>query len=179
MTTSESYFGRSWTISSLLALKEAWQGDEMRFLQYNDAVDTTAGILRSNNTGTDRVWSHVTRCFRVVLVACHRLSGGIVDATIDVFNTITKELLPTPQKSHYTFNLRDLAKVFQGTQLQTCAGITFNILCSVQKPHCVATTLAKADVLWSFRQISLGCHVETVILHHSLQQAGGGKILVA
>lgn len=44
----------------------------------------------------------------------HRLSSGVVDATIDVFNTITRELLPTPQKSHYTFNLRDMAKVFQG-----------------------------------------------------------------
>lgn len=43
-----------------------------------------------------------------------RLSSGIVDATIEVFNTITRELLPTPQKSHYTFNLRDMAKVFQG-----------------------------------------------------------------
>lgn len=38
----------------------------------------------------------------------------MVDATIEVFNTITRELLPTPQKSHYTFNLRDIAKVFQG-----------------------------------------------------------------
>ncbi len=37
-----------------------------------------------------------------------------MDATIEVFNTITRELLPTPQKSHYTFNLRDMAKVFQG-----------------------------------------------------------------
>ena len=38
----------------------------------------------------------------------------IVEATIDVYNTIARELLPTPAKSHYTFNLRDLAKVFQG-----------------------------------------------------------------
>ncbi|CAN0036036.1 unnamed protein product, partial [Sphacelaria rigidula] len=43
-----------------------------------------------------------------------RLSASIVEATIAVFNTITRELLPTPQKSHYTFNLRDMAKVFQG-----------------------------------------------------------------
>ena len=46
----------------------------------------------------------------------NRLGSGLVDATIDVFNTITRDLLPTPQKSHYTFNLRDLAKVFQGIQ---------------------------------------------------------------
>ena len=34
--------------------------------------------------------------------------------SIDVYNTIVVSLLPTPAKSHYTFNLRDLSKVFQG-----------------------------------------------------------------
>jgi dynein heavy chain len=38
----------------------------------------------------------------------------IVQSTISVYGTVCNQLLPTPAKSHYTFNLRDLAKVFQG-----------------------------------------------------------------
>jgi len=37
-----------------------------------------------------------------------------IHATIDLYNQITKNLLPIPAKFHYTFNLRDIAKVFQG-----------------------------------------------------------------
>ncbi|KAG6458751.1 hypothetical protein O3G_MSEX011030 [Manduca sexta] len=35
-------------------------------------------------------------------------------ASIEIFMALVEELLPTPAKSHYTFNLRDLSKVFQG-----------------------------------------------------------------
>jgi hypothetical protein len=42
------------------------------------------------------------------------LCAQIVDTCISVYNTVQTQLLPTPAKSHYTFNLRDLSKVFQG-----------------------------------------------------------------
>ncbi|KAJ9459042.1 Dynein-1-beta heavy chain [Diplonema papillatum] len=43
----------------------------------------------------------------------------LVQASVDVYNTICEKLLPTPEKSHYTFNLRDISKVFQGICLAT------------------------------------------------------------
>ncbi|KAK2862487.1 hypothetical protein Q5P01_002020 [Channa striata] len=46
--------------------------------------------------------------------AIQPLNESLVDAAIRVYSTITSQLLPTPAKSHYTFNLRDLSKVFQG-----------------------------------------------------------------
>jgi dynein heavy chain len=39
---------------------------------------------------------------------------SIVNCTIKVYSQISQDLRPTPTKSHYTFNLRDVAKVFQG-----------------------------------------------------------------
>ena len=38
---------------------------------------------------------------------------AIVAATVRVYNEIRAELLPTPSRSHYTFNLRDVARVVQ------------------------------------------------------------------
>ena len=36
----------------------------------------------------------------------------LVDTVLHTYNTVRRELLPTPRKSHYTFNLRDISKVF-------------------------------------------------------------------
>ncbi|CAM9175434.1 unnamed protein product [Chrysoparadoxa australica] len=50
--------------------------------------------------------------------------GSMVGATVEIYNTIAEHLLPTPTKSHYTFNLRDLAKVFQGVLQGSASLIT-------------------------------------------------------
>ncbi|EKX36467.1 hypothetical protein GUITHDRAFT_97557 [Guillardia theta CCMP2712] len=42
------------------------------------------------------------------------LGDIMTQATIEIYNTVKAELLPTPSKSHYMFNMRDLSRVFQG-----------------------------------------------------------------
>ena len=42
---------------------------------------------------------------------------NLVKATLEIYNTIKLQLLPTPSKSHYTYNMRDLSKVWQGVSM--------------------------------------------------------------
>lgn len=52
-----------------------------------------------------------------VAEAATALGPAIVTATVAIYNAIRAELLPTPAKSHYTYNMRDLSKVFQGISM--------------------------------------------------------------
>lgn len=44
--------------------------------------------------------------------AVKRSAETITSSTIEVYMRISKEKLPIPSKFHYTFNLRDVSKVF-------------------------------------------------------------------
>lgn len=41
-------------------------------------------------------------------------ADSVVRASVEIYNKICSDFLPTPAKCHYTFNLRDLSKVVQG-----------------------------------------------------------------
>ena len=56
---------------------------------------------------------------------------ALVQICIDMYNTITTQLLPTPAKSHYTFNVRDLSKVFQGMVMVDASKITVSLATSL------------------------------------------------
>ena len=47
-------------------------------------------------------------------MAIRPLAEPIVETAVAVYERISAELLPTPKKSHYVFNLRDLSKCVQG-----------------------------------------------------------------
>lgn len=62
----------------------------------------------------NRIFSAIISAWLTSFPEAETTIPKLVQATIKVYSTITTELLPTPAKSHYTFNLRDLSKVFQG-----------------------------------------------------------------
>nr|XP_004029568.4 dynein axonemal heavy chain 6 [Gorilla gorilla gorilla]XP_055234907.1 dynein axonemal heavy chain 6 [Gorilla gorilla gorilla] len=46
--------------------------------------------------------------------AVKQTASSIVEASVEIYNKMSVDLLPTPAKSHYVFNLRDLSKCVQG-----------------------------------------------------------------
>jgi len=46
--------------------------------------------------------------------AVRQCADPIVQAASDIYRRMSTDFLPTPAKSHYVFNLRDLSKCVQG-----------------------------------------------------------------
>lgn len=51
--------------------------------------------------------------------AIWNICDKVTFCTLDLYNTIIKDLPPTPSKFHYVFNLRDLSRVYNGLTLTT------------------------------------------------------------
>eukprot|EP00879_Flechtneria_rotunda_P020212 GHRR01021253.1.p1 GENE.GHRR01021253.1~~GHRR01021253.1.p1 ORF type:complete len:968 (+),score=349.26 GHRR01021253.1:519-3422(+) len=76
---------------------------------------TMLAIPPPSDTATKTILSSILNGFLAEFAADVRaMAGALVNASIEAYNRISEELLPTPDKSHYTFNLRDLSKQFQG-----------------------------------------------------------------
>jgi len=55
--------------------------------------------------------------------AVKQSAEGMVRGTIEVYKRIMEEKKPIPAKFHYTFNLRDVSKVFMGIMMVSPAKV--------------------------------------------------------
>ena len=57
---------------------------------------------------------HFSRGFEA---SFQRIGRLLIQATMQIYKKACEQFLPTPQKSHYLFNLRDFSRVIQGLSL--------------------------------------------------------------
>ena len=68
-----------------------------------------------DNNSIEMIFSKIiNRYFSVFSDEVKGCTKQIVDATQIVYSGVEDKLKPIPAKSHYTFNLRDMSKIFQG-----------------------------------------------------------------
>ena len=87
-----------------------------RFTRHMHVIGMTDS---DDDTRTQIFQSVITRGLRDSKFPLEMQSLGktIVEATLKIFTASVRNLLPTPAKSHYTFNLRDFARVINGILL--------------------------------------------------------------
>lgn len=57
---------------------------------------------------------------RSIIFICIILNYNLLLYSVEIYGRLSTDLLPTPAKSHYIFNLRDLSKCIQGTGCNMC-----------------------------------------------------------
>ncbi|KAL7697754.1 dynein heavy chain cytosolic putative [Lotmaria passim] len=90
------------------------------------------------------------------------MSSPLVAATVELYTTLVDNLKPSPEKSHYTFNLRDVSKVFQGLDMAYAPRIKDEACLAQLWMHEVSRAFADrfiddADTAWFYTQASATC----------------------
>ncbi|CCI45148.1 unnamed protein product [Albugo candida] len=88
-----------------------------RLLRHFNIIGTTEIAADSKKIIFETILSDFCQKLGSESLRAPEIISKLVDSSIDIYNIVSTELLPTPAKSHYTFNLRDLAKVFQGVRM--------------------------------------------------------------
>ncbi|KAK3287738.1 hypothetical protein CYMTET_4767 [Cymbomonas tetramitiformis] len=81
-----------------------------RYLRHYNFIS----VLPFSESTLRTIFSAITEWWLETATFGGRHKTGLVEASLEVYQAAVAHLLPTPTKSHYTFNLRDLSKVFQG-----------------------------------------------------------------
>eukprot|EP00055_Hartaetosiga_balthica_P018142 m.129163 g.129163 ORF g.129163 m.129163 type:complete len:2586 (+) comp9459_c1_seq4:2-7759(+) len=86
-----------------------------RFLRHLDVF----GIDSFDDSTMAKIFSSITdwHFSRGYDASFKRMGTSLVLATADIYKYSVANLLPTPSKSHYTFNLRDFSRVVQGVMM--------------------------------------------------------------
>ncbi|KAG5475488.1 hypothetical protein LSCM1_03608 [Leishmania martiniquensis] len=90
------------------------------------------------------------------------LSAPLVAATVELYTILVENLKPSPERSHYTFNLRDVSKVFQGMDMTHAPSIRDERCLAQLWMHEVSRAFADrfiddADTHWFHEQASRTC----------------------
>jgi hypothetical protein len=82
----------------------------------------------------------------------------LVGASVELYRSVCRELLPTPSKSHYTFNTRDLGKVVLGVMqvrgvsllgaVSPCRGVSRFLAVPGTAAPTLGATPALAKLVW-------------------------------
>jgi dynein heavy chain len=156
-----------------------------RFLRHLSMISLTSFDDDTLNRifGTILRWFFTTQNFPQDIV---KLDSKIVACTLEIYKIAMKELLPTPTKSHYLFNLRDFAKVILGVCLADKDKINETNVVARLWTHEVwrvfADRLVNDDdrmlMLRSLREVmrkSMGLNFDTVFEHLDKMDAEGNK----
>lgn len=121
---------------------------------------------------------------RGFLTSLRAFSAALVNSTVELYATLVDNLKPSPEKSHYTFNLRDVSKVFQGIDMAYAPLIKDERCLAELWTHEVSRAFADRfiddeDTRWFNEQADKVCTKHFKLSVSSSSPAEGGPLLFA